>query len=93
MIKVIIERNIAEGMESTYEQIMKTMLRTMVEAPGYTSGVNYIDMKNSAHRVIITTWQSEQAWDMWKHTEQRAALLAAIKPILEGEEKITLLTV
>ncbi|MAD46794.1 MAG: antibiotic biosynthesis monooxygenase [Oceanospirillaceae bacterium] len=92
MIKVIIERHIAEGMESTYEQIMKNMLRTMVEAPGYTSGVNYKDAKNSLHRVIITNWQDEAAWDMWKHTEQRAALLAAIKPILMGEEKITILT-
>ncbi|MCA6062861.1 antibiotic biosynthesis monooxygenase family protein [Thalassolituus marinus] len=92
MIKVIIERNIAEGMESTYEQIMKNMLRTMVEAPGYTSGVNYKDAKNSLHRVIITNWQSETAWDQWKHTEQRGALIAAIKPILVGDEKITILT-
>ncbi|MDK2777614.1 MAG: antibiotic biosynthesis monooxygenase [Pseudomonadota bacterium] len=92
MIKVIIERTIAEGMESTYEEIMKNMLRTMVEAPGYVSGVNYKDAANSYHRVIITNWQSEAAWDLWKHTDQRAALLAAIKPILKDQEKITVLT-
>jgi len=92
MIKVIIEREIAEGMESTYEQIMKNMLRSMVEAPGYVSGVNYKDVKKSSHRVIITTWQSEQAWKQWKHTDERAALLSAIAPILKDQEKITVLT-
>lgn len=92
MIKVIIEREIGEGMESTYEEIMKNMLRTMVEATGYVSGANYKDVKDSRHRVIITTWQSEQSWDMWKHSPQRGAILSAIAPILQQQEKITILT-
>lgn len=91
MLKVIIERVIAEGMESTYEATIKSMLRTMLEAPGYVSGVNYKDAKNANHRVIITNWQSEEAWYQWSHSEDRKKLIDAIKPILEQEEKITLL--
>lgn len=92
MIKVVIERVIAEDMESTYDATIKSILRTMLEAPGYVSGVNYKDVKNPNHRVIITSWQSEEAWNQWAHSEERQNLLAAIKPILEHEEKITLLT-
>lgn len=92
MMKVIIERVIAEGMESTYDATIKSILVGMLEAPGYLSGATYKDVRNPNHRVIITNWQSEAAWNQWSHSEARKQLVSAIKPILEQEEKVTLLT-
>ena len=54
MIKVIIERKIAQGMESTYDASIKNTLRAILEAPGYMSGANFKDAEDDNHRVIIT---------------------------------------
>ena len=46
MIKVIIERKIAQGMESTYDATIKSTLRAILEAPGYMSGANFKDAED-----------------------------------------------
>jgi heme-degrading monooxygenase HmoA len=92
MIKVIIERHIAAGMESTYDQAIKDTLRAMLEAQGYVSGATYKDMKNDNHRVIITNWQNQEAWNQWLTSQERRNAIASIQPILETDEKITILT-
>jgi len=92
MIKVIIERVIADGMESTYENAVKATLRAILEADGYISGASYKDATNHNHRVIITNWQSVEAWNQWSHSKARQDVIGSIQPILEQQEKITILT-
>ena len=92
MIKVIIERRIADGMDSTYEAAIKDTLRTILEAPGYISGANYKDANDDRHRVIITNWISLESWQRWKGSDDRQRVIGAIQPILEIQEKITVLT-
>ena len=92
MIKVVIERHIADGMDSTYEAAIKDTLRTILEAPGYISGANYKDANDDQHRVIITNWVSMDAWQRWKGSHDRQRVIGAIQPILKTQEKITVLT-
>lgn len=92
MIKVIIERKIAADMDSTYDVAIKDTLRAILEAPGYISGANYRDAADDRHRVIITNWSSLEAWQNWKSSAARKNVIAAIQPILETSEKITVLT-
>ncbi|WP_419810255.1 antibiotic biosynthesis monooxygenase family protein [Bacterioplanoides sp.] len=92
MIKVIIERVIANGMESTYEEAIKSTLRAILEADGYISGATYKDAQNPNHRFIITNWQNAEAWNNWSHSKARQDVIGAIQPILEQQEKITVLT-
>ncbi|MFT4531536.1 antibiotic biosynthesis monooxygenase family protein [Thalassolituus oleivorans] len=92
MIKVIIERMIADGMESTYDEAIKNTLSAMVAAHGYVSGATYKDAKDSNHRVIITNWQSLQAWTTWSKSDERERVIGSIRPILTQPEKFTILT-
>lgn len=92
MIKVIIERKIAQDMESTYDEAIKDTLRAILEAPGYLSGANFKDASDDKHRVIITNWSSLIAWQKWQGSEERRQVIAAIQPILTTSEKITVLT-
>lgn len=92
MIKVIIERLIADDMESTYEHAIKNTLRAILEAEGYISGASYIDAQNENHRVIITNWLNAEAWNQWAQSDARKEVIAAIQPILQKQEKITVLT-
>ena len=92
MIKVIIERKIAQDMESTYDAAIKDTLRAILEAPGYISGANFKDADNENHRVIITNWSNLASWQKWQSSDARRKVIAAIQPILMTSEKITVLT-
>lgn len=92
MIKVIIERVIADGMESNYELAIKDTLRVILEADGYLSGATYKDAQNDHHRFIITNWRTLKDWQVWSTSEERQRVLSAIRPVLQHEEKITILT-
>ncbi|GAA6134296.1 hypothetical protein NBRC116188_10850 [Oceaniserpentilla sp. 4NH20-0058] len=89
MIKVIIERNIAEGLELNYLDAIRTTLKAVLEAPGYISSESLTDIHRPNHRIIVTNWTSVQAWEKWHHSENRKNSLAGITPILNGDEKVT----
>lgn len=91
MIRVFIERVIAESLEKNYEKAIRHTLKTVLEAPGYISGESLTDIHKPNHRIIITNWTSIQAWDHWYQSQARRDALNEIKPILQTEEKITVL--
>lgn len=91
MIKVIIERFIADDMATLYDATIKESLKDILETPGYIKGASYRDAKNPNHRFIITDWLSEAAWQKWASSPQRRNSMSAIRAILQSEEKITIL--
>ncbi|MCH8104514.1 MAG: antibiotic biosynthesis monooxygenase [Proteobacteria bacterium] len=91
MIKVIIERHVAEGLESPYEKAVGDLLNAMTTAPGYISGESLVDCKEANHYVVIAWWANENAWNEWFNSKERKQLLNEIAPFLETDEKFTLL--
>ena len=91
MIRVIIERQIAEGLEEYYQTAIANLLEVMTAAPGYLSGESLVEIRRPNHYVVLTRWTNEEAWDRWFHSEQRQELLNAIRPFLLQDEKFTLL--
>ena len=91
MIKVIIERQVAEGLESHYEKAVSELLSVMTSAPGYISGESLVNAKQSNHYVVIAKWTAESAWSQWFHSSDRKRLMTAIAPFLQTDEKFTLL--
>ena len=91
MIRVIIEREIAEGLEQYYEAAIADLLGVMANASGYVSGESSVDIHRPNHYVVITRWIDEAAWQRWFQSSERQKLLDAIRPFLLTEEKFTLL--
>ncbi len=91
MIRVIIEREIAEGLEQFYEKAISNLLEVMISAPGYLSGESLVDIHRPNHYVVVTRWSNEDAWNRWFRSPQRQQLLTAIAPFLMRDEKHTLL--
>jgi len=91
MIRVIIEREIAEGLEEYYESAITSLLGVMSKAGGYLSGESLVDIHRPNHYVVVTRWVDEAAWNRWFHSSERQELLDAIRPFLLNEEKFTLL--
>lgn len=91
MIKVIIERVIAEGLEIPYEKAVSELLIGMTKARGYISGESLIDVDHSNHYVVIARWTDRGAWEQWFISEDRKTLVNAIAPFLQTDEKFTVL--
>lgn len=91
MIHVVIERQVAEGMLSTYEQLLKTALQRTFIVHGFISGEAFHDTEDENHRVLICKWRSEKDWHRWSQSEERKNLLSAMAPILAKDEKVTVL--
>ena len=91
MIRVIIEREIAEGLEEYYESAVANLLGVMANAAGYLSGESLVDIHRPNHYVVVTRWVDEGAWSRWHHSSERQELADAIRPFLLTDEKFTLL--
>jgi heme-degrading monooxygenase HmoA len=91
MIRVIIEREVAEGLEEYYEAAIANLLGAMSNAGGYLSGESLVDIHRPNHYVVVTRWVDEAAWKRWYVSSERQEMLDAIRPFLLNEEKFTLL--
>lgn len=91
MIRVIIEREIAEGLEEYYESAIANLLGVMSNAAGYLAGESLVDIRKPNRYIVVTRWTDEAAWDRWYASSERQQMLDAISPFLLNEEKFTLL--
>lgn len=91
MIRVIIERSIAETLESNYENTAKETLQKAIRAAGFISGESLKDITNSRHRVILCNWRSLQDWQAWQHSSERKEMMDKLNLMFDKEEKITVL--
>ncbi|HDY98059.1 MAG TPA: antibiotic biosynthesis monooxygenase [Pseudomonas sabulinigri] len=91
MIKVLIERVIAEGLEGPYEEVARKVLSAAIQSPGFISGESFKDLEQSNHRIITVTWQNRHSWERWEKSAARKDSIGAFAPILLEQERITLL--
>jgi len=91
MIRVIIDRYIAETLEKNYEDAALEVLAASVKAPGFISGESLSDIENSRHHVILCKWLSKLDWDKWFESSERKEAMSKLSLMLEREEHVTLL--
>ncbi|MDX1551077.1 MAG: antibiotic biosynthesis monooxygenase [Marinobacter sp.] len=91
MIRVLIERHIAESLETAYEERSRKVLQNAVCAPGFVSGETLVDSHDANHRFTLANWRSEADWQRWHMSEERRELMAELIPMMDREEIITVL--
>lgn len=91
MIRVLIQRIIADGLEHPYEEAARRVIQQAVQSPGFISGESFRDLERPNHRVVMVTWQNRHSWERWESSPERKESLSAFRSMLLEEEKITLL--
>jgi heme-degrading monooxygenase HmoA len=91
MVRVLIERQVAEDKAESYHTIMREVRRDAVRAPGYLSGEILRDVVRPHHYVIISTWRGRSDWDAWATSSERTAAMKRLAPTLKQPERITIL--
>jgi len=92
MIRVLIERHIAESLEPVYEERSRRVLQSAVSAPGFVSGETLVDTNDPNHRFTLANWRSEADWQRWLHSDERKNLMTELVPMMDRDEVITVLT-
>jgi heme-degrading monooxygenase HmoA len=91
MVRVLIERWLAEGEEHLLHEAMRELRREALHVPGYVSGETLRDASDPTHYVIISTWRSIKEWQDWNNSEMRKKIEERIRPLLMTDEKFTVL--
>ncbi|MEH6822874.1 MAG: antibiotic biosynthesis monooxygenase family protein [Motiliproteus sp.] len=91
MIKVMIERYIAEDLASHYLQLANSTLQAAMAAQGFISGESLQDANNPNHRIIFANFRTLDHWLSWYQSPERKELLSSLRPLLISDEKITLM--
>lgn len=91
MIRVLIERHIAESLETAYEQQSRKVLQHSVAQPGFISGETLVDRHDRNHRITLSNWRSEADWNRWYKSRERRELMAPLIPMMDKEEAVTVL--
>lgn len=91
MIRVLIERHIAEGLEEYYDSTIKRTVSTVIKAPGCISGESLKDSRNPNRRIVMSKWISIEHWDNWFRSDERRKVISEVTPMLEDSEKVTVL--
>ena len=91
MIRVLIERHIAESLEWAYEERSRRILQNAVTTPGFVSGETLVDAHDPNHRFTLSNWRSEADWQRWLQSKERRELMAELIPMMDRDEVITVL--
>ncbi|WP_339900242.1 antibiotic biosynthesis monooxygenase [uncultured Gilvimarinus sp.] len=91
MIYVLVERHIADSMESTYDVAARLALEAAHRAPGFISGETLNDLQRHNHRYLLSKWRSLHDWKQWYYSDERHEAMNQLNPTLADFEKITLL--
>jgi len=91
MIKVLIKRIIAPGMETTYDAFVKGSLPAAVLTSGFLSAESLFDIDNPNIRYTIIKMRSIQDWNSWKNSVIRKKSLLPINQVLLEPECVILL--
>lgn len=90
MIRVLIERHIADGLAEHYDTTARGILQQAIDTHGFISGESLRNSHDPNHRLLIATFRTLQDWQLWEHSQERHDMMAKLTPMLETEEKITL---
>ncbi|GHA15947.1 antibiotic biosynthesis monooxygenase family protein [Oceanisphaera arctica] len=91
MIKVIIERHIAEGLEDAYLEKVRSLMLQITDRPGFLKGDAYRDMDQPNHFYVISNWENIGCWERWHDSPARQNMLSELSPFMESDEKCTVL--
>lgn len=91
MIRVIIERNIKSGCVDGYLELIRRARKQANMVDGFIAGELLQEKNNPQHAIIISSWENNQAWDVWAGSEERLKALEGMRTLLESEETVTIL--
>ena len=91
MIRVLIERQIKDGCFGDYLELIRKARKQATAVSGFIAGELLQEKDKPSHAVIISSWETIDAWQDWAVSEERKTVLESMSPLLECDEKVMVL--
>lgn len=80
--KIIIRRSVPEHKVKELTPLLKQMRNVCMNQPGYISGETLKNYEDSTKFMVISTWDSVEAWKQWASSSQRLEIQNQIDYLL-----------
>lgn len=84
-VKILIKRKFKDGnMQAASRFLINTRTGAMKQ-PGYISSENLRNIQDSDQVVVVSMWETIEAWEAWKNSDERKAYVDEFKDYYDGE--------
>lgn len=81
-VKIIIKRRVTETMAEQLAPLLIKLRNLAMNQPGYITGETLKRMDRPGQTLVISTWNSMEAWRKWVTNPERTAVQAQIDALL-----------
>ena len=82
-IKIIIKRRVPKEKEAELLPLLLQLRSTAVSQSGYVTGETLRNIDSPEDTLVITTWESVDAWKAWESSQTRKEIQDRINALLE----------
>ncbi len=86
-VKILIKRNVSKDREKELGNLLMQLRSLTMKQDGYISGETLKRFDKPGETMVISTWQSVEAWQSWILTRERRQLQDKIDELL-GEKTV-----
>ena len=72
-VKILIKRKVKDGNTRAASRLLIKNRNDVMNQPGYISSETMRSLDDPDQIVVVSMWQSKEAWDNWKNSETRKA--------------------
>ena len=84
-VKILIKRKIKNGNMQAASRLLINNRSEVMKQPGYISSETMRSLDDPNQIVVVSMWQSRDAWEKWKNSEIRMANETEFKDYLLGQ--------
>ena len=84
-VKILIKRKFKDGNMQVASRFLINNRNGAMTQPGYISSETLRDLDDRNKIVVVSMWETIEAWEAWKNSEERKAYVAEFEDYYVGE--------
>jgi heme-degrading monooxygenase HmoA len=84
-VKIFIKRKVPENKARDLIPLFRKLRSLANEQPGYITGETLRNMDKPEEFIVVSTWESSDAWRRWQESGKRMEIQSKIDELLGGK--------
>ena len=84
-VKILIKRKFKDGNMQAASRFLINTRTAAMKQPGYISSENLRNLDDRDQIVVVSMWETIEAWETWRNSEERKAIVAEFENYYVGE--------
>lgn len=86
-VSILIKRNVSAEKAEKLRDLIRQLRALVVNQPGYVHGESLKNIENPEEYLVISKWETLDAWKKWVESKERASIQEQIDALLGKETK------